>query len=180
MEAWACSTAAVLSQNSRVDPYREYQDYVVAHRLRSELGERLPPLFSLSEYAALRLERSELLHKLVARQGDSSLLNQIEELTDDLNYGFWSNPGTLKAFLSRIGPGIPPLLSSPEAFERLLSPTERSRLPEPGLAGRYYLGWLRLPSLVMEPMAFEAALREQESLGERLGLFLDTFNQVVG
>jgi hypothetical protein len=75
---------------------------------------------------------------------------------------------------------VHPLLESPEAFERLLSPTERSRLPEAGLAGRYYLGWFRLPNLVMEPLAFEAALREQESLGERLGLFLDVFNRVVG
>lgn len=169
-----------MSHNNGVDPYREYQDYVVAHRLRSELGERIPPLFSLSEYAALRLERSELVRKLVARQGDPTLLNQIEELTDDLNYGFWSNPGTLKAFLGRVTPSTHPVLSSPEAFERLLSPAERSRLSEPGLAGRYYLGWFRLPSLVMEPLAFEAALREQESLGERLGLFLDVFNRVVG
>ncbi|PZA08576.1 MULTISPECIES: hypothetical protein [unclassified Meiothermus] len=161
-----------------MDPYREYQDYVVAHRLRAALGQPTGRPLPLSEYARLRLRRSELVRRLVARQGDPYLLAQIEQLTEELNYGFWSNPTTMKAFLRRFAPLRIPALSSPQDFEGLLTQEERSRLPEPGLAGRYYLGWLRLPQLVMEPLAFEQAMREQEVWGERLGLFLDVFHQV--
>ena len=162
-----------------MDPYREYQDYVMAHRLRVAVGQSPGRLLSLSEYARLRLRRSELVGKLVSRQGEPYLLLQIEQLTEELNYGFWSNPGTLKTFLRRFAALHIPALSSPEAFEDLLTPQERSRL-EPGLAGRYYLGWLRLPQLVMEPFAFEQAMREQEAWTEQIGLFLDTFHQVPG
>lgn len=163
-----------------MDPYREYQDYVLAHRLRVALGQSLGRLLDLSEYARLRLRRGELVRKLVSRQGDPYLLAQIEQLTEELNYGFWSNPGTLKAFLRRFAALHIPALSSAEAFEDLLTLEERSRLPQPGLAGRYYLGWLRLPHLVMEPIAFEHAMREQEAWAEQLGLFLDIFHQVAG
>lgn len=163
-----------------MDPYREYQDYVVAHRLRVALGQPPGRLLHLSEYARLRLRRSKLVRKLVSRQGDPYLLAQIEQLTEELNYGFWSNPGMMKTFLRRFATLHIPALSSPQAFEDLLTREERSRLSEPGLAGRYYLGWLRLPQLVMEPIAFEHAMREQEAWGERLGLFLDVFHQVPG
>ncbi len=145
---------------------------------RAAAGQFPGRLLGLSEYARLRLRRSELVRKLVSRQGDPHLLTQIEGLTEELNYGFWSNPGTMKAFLHRCASLCIPALSSPQAFEDLLTLEERSRLAEPGLAGRYYLGWLRLPQLVMEPIAFEQAMREQEAWGEQLGLFLDAFYQV--
>jgi hypothetical protein len=163
-----------------VDPYREYQDYVMAHRLKEDLGQLPGKLHSLPQYAALRLRRSENVRQLVARQGDPALLAQIESLSDDLCYGFWSNPGTLKNFLKKLPSVAYPVLENPVDFERLLSSSEYRRMGEPGLAGRYYLGWLRLPHLVMEPLAFEQAMREQEAMGERMGLFLDVFNQVAG
>lgn len=163
-----------------MDPYREYQDYVVACRLREALGYSPGKLYALSEYATLRLRRSELVRKLVARQGDPALLSRIEQITEDLSYGFWSNPGVLKNFIRRISPLMYPVLDSPEGFETLLTYTEVGRLSEPGIAGRYYIGWLRLPSLVNDPTAFEQAMREQESLAERLGLFIDEFYKVAG
>lgn len=163
-----------------MDPFREYQDYVIAHRLREALDFFPGRLYSLSEYATLRLRRSELVRRLVGRQGDPALLSRIEQITDDLNYGFWSNPGLLKAFLKRLSPQQCPVLGSPEAFETLLSHTERLRLKEPGLAGRYYLGWLRLPSLLDDPAVFGQAMLEQERLAEELGLFLDEFHKVAG
>lgn len=163
-----------------MDPFREYQDYVIAHRLREALDFFPGRLYSLSEYATLRLRRSELVRKLVGRQGDPALLSRIEQISDDLNFGFWCNPGLLKAFLKRLPPQRHPLLCSPEAFETLLSHTERLRLREPGLAGRYYLGWLRLPALLDEPQVFEQAILEQERLAEALGLFLDDFHKVAG
>ncbi|GIW34740.1 MAG: hypothetical protein KatS3mg072_2073 [Meiothermus sp.] len=169
-----------MSHNRVVDPFREYQDYAMAHRLREALDFYPGKLYSLSEYATLRLRRSELVRKLVGRQGDPALLSRIEQITDDLNYGFWSNPGLLKAFLRRLSPVQYPVLCSPEGFETLLSGTERLRLKKPGLAGRYYLGWLRLPELLDEPLKFEQAMLEQELLAEEMGLFLDEFHKVAG
>lgn len=163
-----------------MDPYQEYQDYVMAYRLREALGQNPGRLYPLNEYAILRLRRSELVRKLVARQGDPALLSRIEQITEDLNYGFWSNPGVLKGFLGRLIPLQYPVLEGPGGFESLLTHTERLRLREPQLAGRYYLGWLRLPALVGDPPAFELAMREQEAFAERLGLFLDEFHKVAG
>ncbi|WP_297853557.1 hypothetical protein [Meiothermus sp.] len=163
-----------------MDPFREYQDYVMAHRLREALDFYPGRLYSLSEYATLRLRRSELVRKLVGRQGDPALLSRIEQITDDINYGFWSNPGLLRSFLRRLSPVQYPVLCSPEAFETLLSSTERLRLKKPGLAGRYYLGWLRLPDLLEDPLVFGQAMLEQEHLAEELGLFLDEFHKVAG
>jgi len=152
-----------------VDPYREYQDYAMASRLLVALGlsrEILP----LSQYARLRLRRLEL-----AREGRWSAL---EGLDERLRYGFWTNPLRLREFLKR-APAAP-YLASPEAFEALLFPEERARLRYPGQAGEYYLGFLRLPHLLMDPWAFEEALREQESRGEALPLFLNAFHRVPG
>jgi hypothetical protein len=160
-----------------VDPYREYQDYIMAYRLRKALG-YVQTLYTLADYAALRLRRGELIQKLIARQGDPLLLARIEQITEDLNYGFWSNPGILKGFLQRIGSGYHPTLSSPENFEELLSPSEHRRIHATQV-GEYYLGWLRLPGLVNEPIAFEYCLQEQERLAEHVGLFLDEFNTVA-
>lgn len=169
-----------MSQNRAMDPYREFQDYVIAYRLREALGYSPGKLYALSEYATLRLRRSELLRKLVARQGDPALLSRIEQITEDLSYGFWSNPGVLKNFIRRLSPAMYPVLDSPMGFETLLTQSEIARLPQPGTAGQYYLGWLRLPALVNDPLAFEQAMYEQEVLADRLGLFIDELNKVAG
>ncbi|KGQ23027.2 hypothetical protein [Thermus filiformis] len=143
-----------------MDPYREYQDYVMAQRLRVALGLSREVL-SLGQYARLRLRVRE----------DPS-----EGLLERLNWGFWTNPQRLKAFLERHHQA--PYLASPSAFEALLFPEERARLDFPGQAGAYYLGFLRLPWLVMDPRAFEEALREQEERGQSLPLFLNAFHLV--
>jgi hypothetical protein len=163
-----------------MDPYREYQDYVMAFRLREALGYPPGKCYPLNAYATLRLRRSELVRKLVAVQGDPALLSRIEQITEDLNYGFWSNPGVLKGFLRRLAPIHYPILEDIHIFEALLTSGERSRLPEPGAAGAYYLGWLELPNLVSDPVAFEEALHRQKLKGEELGLFIDEFNKVAG
>lgn len=152
-----------------MDPYREYQDYVVASRLLLAQGltrEILP----LAHYARLRLKRMEL-----ARKGRFAAL---EALDERLRYGYWTNPLRLKAFVERTKDA--PYWASPEAFEALLFPEERLRLHYPGQAGAYYLGFLRLPSLLMDPLAFEEALKEQEARAQALPLFLNAFHRVVG
>lgn len=152
----------------------------MAHRLREALDFYPGKLYSLPEYATLRLRRSELMRKLVGRRGDPAILSRIEQISDELNYGFWSNLGILKAFLRRLSSAQYPALASPEGLETLLSSSEKLRLRAPGLAGQYYLGWLNLPTLLEEPLIFEQAMREQENLAEQLGLFLDEFHKVAG
>lgn len=152
-----------------MDPYREYQDYVVASRLLLTLGHSREVL-SLGQYARLRLRRMEL-----ARQGR---LPQLESLDERLRYGFWSNPLRLREFLRRTAHA--PYWASPLAFEALLFPEEQARLAYPGQAGEYYLGWLRLPHLLLDPLAFEEALRKQEARAEALPLFLNAFYRVPG
>ncbi len=153
-----------------MDPYREYQDYVVASRLLVALG-LSREILSLGQYARLRLKRLELARR-VAREGAWQAL---ESLDQRLRYGFWTNPLRLRDFLKRAKDA--PYLASPLAFEALLFPEERARLRYPGQAGEYYLGWLRLPQLLMDPQAFEEALREQERRGEALPLFLGVFHK---
>ncbi|MGC8876331.1 hypothetical protein [Thermus sp.] len=152
-----------------MDPYREYQDYVMASRLLVAQGLSLE-ILPLSRYARLRLKRMELV-----KEGRWAAL---EALDERLRYGFWTNPWRLKEALKLLGHA--PYLASLEAFEGLLFPEERARLRYPGQAGEYYLGFLRLPSLVMDPLAFEEALREQEARGEALPLFLNAFHRVLG
>jgi hypothetical protein len=82
-----------------VDPYREYQDYVMASRLLVALAFR--EVLSLSQYARLRLLRMEL-----ARKGDWRAL---EGLDQRLRYGFWTNPLRLRDFLKRAPRPLPGL-----------------------------------------------------------------------
>lgn len=111
----------------------------------------------------------------LARQGH---LSQLESLDERLRYGFWSNPLRLREFLRRTAHA--PYWASPLAFEALLFPEEQARLAYPGQAGEYYLGWLWLPHLLLDPLAFEEALREQEARAEALPLFLNAFHRVPG
>lgn len=152
-----------------MDPYREYQDYVVASRLLVALGLSREVL-SLAQYARLRLKRMELVQK--------GWFGRLESLDERLRYGFFSNPLKLKEFLKRTAHA--PFWASPLAFEALLFPEEQARLTYPGQAGEYYLGWLRLPHLLRDPLAFEEALREQEARAQALLLFLNAFHRVPG
>lgn len=103
------------------------------------------------------------MRKLVGRQGDPALLSLIEQIAYDLNYGFWSNRGSLKTF-----------------FEALYSGAEKQHLQAPRQAGQQYLGWLCGTALVEEPLVLEQALHEQENPSEQLGLFLDKFHKAAG
>ena len=148
-----------------MDPYREYQDYVMASRLLVASG-LSREILTLAQYARLRLKRLELAR---ARR-----FRELEALDRRLRYGFWTDPLRLREHLHPLRDS--PYLADPEAFERLLFPEERARLRYPGQAGEYYLGWLRLPPLLMEPWAFEEALRAQEEKGRALPLFLNAFH----
>jgi hypothetical protein len=154
----------------------EYQDYVLAYRLRALAGGRLapagPPL-SLSDYARRRLERQALARDLLAAKPYHAALRRVEELTDALNFGFWHNPSETVAFLRQLGrQGGCRALESPEAFlEALLEPRERAALGDAGpLVARYYLGLLRASASYLDAEAFTRLTGELEPLRSQLPL----------
>ncbi len=136
---------------------------LIAHGLSREV-------LTLAQYARLRLWRMELAKRREWRA--------LEGLDGRLRYGFWTNPLRLREFLKKAPAS--PYLASPAAFETLLFPEEKGRLCYPGQAGEYYLGFVRLPHLLMDPVAFEEALREQEERARALPLFLEAFHRVQG
>ena len=158
----------------------EYQDYLLAHRLRTLLGGRArpEPLLALPGYAAKRLERQRLARDLLGSPDYRSALRRVEALTDELNFGFWHNPSETVAFLTRLGDASPAgrrALESPEAFVReLLSDEERAGLGggEALLLGRYYLGLLRSSAAYLDAEVFTRLRAELEPLRERLPLVL--------
>jgi hypothetical protein len=161
----------------------EYQDYVMADRLRRTLGGRVKPssrLLNLRDYARIRLERQDLAKKLVRKEIPLAGLGRIDELTEQINYGFWRNPGEVAAFLrAALRQGGHPALSQPEAFEGLLSPLEHSRLGQArGKISSYYQNCLKLAAPIMDPLVFEHAYAKVEA--GQPGLFIDELNDDAG
>jgi len=159
----------------------EYQDYVMAHRLRGAIGGRVAPqsprLASLGEYARLRLERQDLARKLVRKEIPLAGLRQIDLLTEQTHFGFWRNPSEVAAFLRAVlRDGGHPLLSNPAAFNTLLSAREVERLGAAlPLVARFYQSCFHLAAHGIDPAALEQAYARVESV--RLPLFVD---EVVG
>ena len=157
----------------------EYQDYVLAYRLRAAVGGKTRPpagYLSLSEYAGLRLERQALAKNLLKNQDYRVQLREVEALTDRLNFGFWHNPSETTAFLKRvIEQGGCAALESPEAFvHELLTRRERAELtPEKALrVARYYLGLLRASASYLDAEVFTRLRAEIEPLREELPFFV--------
>ena len=157
----------------------EYQDYVLAYRLRAVVGGKTRPLggyLSLAEYAGLRLERQTLAKTLLKSQDYRGQLRQVEALTDRLNFGFWHNPSETTEFLKRvIEQGGCRALESPEAFVgELLTRRERAELA-PQDATRvavYYLGLLRASASYLDAEVFTRLRAEIEPLREGLPFFV--------
>lgn len=163
----------------RVEHLREYQDYVLAYRLRALIGGKVrprAPQLSLPEYARKRLRRQTLARRVLTGEDYRATLGAVDQLTDALNFGFWHNPSEALAFLRQVSrQGGHPALASPQAFiDHLLTPLERTRLgpDEEALIGRYYLGLLYSAISCLDPEAFTRLRDELEPLRERLPLFL--------
>ncbi|MDQ3460990.1 MAG: hypothetical protein M3498_17115 [Deinococcota bacterium] len=156
----------------------EYQDYVLAYRLRALVGREgpLPGYLSLPSYAAKRLERQHLARELV-RAGDyREGLRRVDRLTDELNFGFWHNPSESIDFLRRVivQGGHRALESEGGFLEELLTPLECAALSDEQqtLVARYYLGLLRASASYLDAESFTRLRDEVESLREGLPIFV--------
>lgn len=159
------------------DLLREYQEYVLAYRLRRAVGGRVTPpgeQLRLAEYAALRLERQDLARSLVRFGLDGPRMRRLDALSDQLMFGFWLNPAEVAAFLrAAIREGSHPALGDPAAFARLLTPSERSRLGPGGVAlvCAHHIACFALAAPMLDPDGLNAAWQRIEAT--RPPLFLD-------
>ena len=158
----------------------EYQDYLLAYRLRARVGAALRPRgreLRLAEYAAKRLERQRLARELLAADDYRAGMRRVEALTDEINFGFWHNPNeTVMVLRKVIEAGGSPALEDERGFaEELLTRRERARLGAEGAAtvARYYLGLLRASAAYLDPEVFTRLRGEIEPLRERLPLFVE-------
>ena len=157
----------------------EYQDYLLAYRLRAIVGGPLRPAakeLPMPEYARLRIERQRLAKALLASDDYRDGLRRVEALTDQLNFGFWHNPGETVTVLKKVvQAGGCPALESEEGFvDALLTRSERRRVGEDGAStlARYYLGLVRASAAYLDPDVFTRLRSEIEPLRASLPLFL--------
>jgi len=162
--------------DSNAEHLLEYQDYVLAYRLRAAVGGRPAAYLSLAAYAALRLERQTLAKNVLKNADYRVQLRQVEALTEKLNFGFWHNPGESIEFLKRvIERGGCRALESPETFvEELLTRRERTELTphHAELVATYYLGLLRASASYLDGETFTRLRAEIEPLRDRLPFFV--------
>jgi hypothetical protein len=158
---------------------KEYQDYVLAWRLRRLLGGKLKPkdFLSLPRYAQKRLKRQELARDLVTIKPLSfERLNAVDDLTDELCFGLWRNPREINDFLRavwRVGGHV--IFEHPDEFaKRLLSDTERQRLPQGGLeVAEFYMACLRVGAAALNPDEMGVAVERVERMAAVLPVFID-------
>lgn len=159
---------------------REYQDYVMAYRLRSAIGGRLAPrgpLLPLPFYARKRIERQSLARALVNKQIPLAGLREIDRLTIETAFGFWHNPGEVADFLrAALRHGGHAALGDPNAFAQLLTPAEQARLgPRVNAVCEHYLTCLSLAAPGIDPVALENIYKRVE--GFEVPLFVDDLPQ---
>lgn len=163
----------------------EYQDHVLAWRLRALVGGRLRPRggpLPLPAYAERRLRRQALAREVVGRGDYRGAMRELERLSDELCFGFWHDPGETVAMLrAAVEAGGCPALESPERFvDALLTPLERARAgaDERRLAA-YYLGLVRASAAYQDPEVFTRLRDEVERERARLPLVVDAAPHAV-
>ncbi len=161
---------------------REYQDYVIAHRVRTLMGGRLTPknFLSLPQYATRRLERQRLAREIVTvKPLTPDRLRVVDDLTDELCFGMWRNPREINDFLHAVlRLGGHPIFEFEEIFaDLILEEKERARLPQRGLEiARFYRACLTLGAAMLNIDEMELAAQRVEDLAGEMPLFLDVFN----
>jgi hypothetical protein len=157
----------------------EYQEYVIAHRVRTLLGKRLEPRsrLDLTQYAVRRLERQRLARELITvKPLTAERMRRLDAFTDELCFGMWRNPREINDFLSavwRIG-GHMIFESEPAFAEQVLTSTERERLTERGLEiARFYNACLRVGAAALNPEEMDFAVTRVETLSLSIPIFID-------
>jgi hypothetical protein len=158
---------------------KEYQDYVIAFRVRRLLGARLAPkpFLTLSAYATKRLARQKLARELITLKPLTlDRLAGVDALTNELCFGMWRNPREINDFLSavwRLG-GNTIFEFETEFVAQILTPSERQRLPEQGLEiARFYNACLRVGAAAMNPEEMDFAAERVLQLSKVLPVFID-------
>ncbi len=162
-----------------VEHLREYQDYLLAYRLRALVGGKLRPQsreLTLPEYARLRGERQSLAKGMLGKANYHQDMKQVEKLTDELNFGFWHNPSeTARVFKRVIEMGGCKALESSQAFvDELLTRREKEVLnpKQIELVARYYLGLFRASAAYLDAEVFTRLRGEVDPLREQLPVFM--------
>ncbi len=165
---------------------KEYQDYLLAYRLRALIGGRLRPVggyLSLADYARKRVERQEIARTLLSETDYREGLRRVEKLTSELNFGFWHNPSeSIEVLKAVIEGGGNRALESADAFvEELLTRQERLSLSadDARLVALYYLGLLRASAAYLDAEVFTRLRSEVEPLRDRLPVFVLPTDQDV-
>lgn len=156
---------------------REYQDYLLAYRLRALIGGRSRPRgapLSLSAYAAKRLRRQALAREVTSSGDYRAALRDVDALTDELAFGFWHNPAETVAMLTHVvAAGGCVALEGEAAFAAaLLTPRERARAGPAGCAAlaRYYLGLVRASAAYLDAETFDRLRGALDGAREHLPL----------
>lgn len=169
----------VASQTGVAALQHEYQEYVLAHRVRSLLGGRLEPQarLGLAQYATRRLERQRVARELITvKPLTPARLAKLDDLTDELCFGQWRNPREINDFLSKVWRmgGHVIFESETEFAAQVLTPTERARLPERGLeVARFFRACLQVGAAALNPDEMEVAVSRVERLSSALPVFVD-------
>ncbi len=169
-------------QNGIEELQKEYQDYVMAHRVRKLLGGKLEPtiFLKLSLYAKRRLERQRLARELVTvKPFRLENLARVDDFTNELCFGMWRNPREINDFLSAVwrrgGHGI--FEHDYEFSALLLSQSERARLPKHGLEiHAFYMACLQVGAAAFSPDEMGLAVERVERLAQTLPIFIDELN----
>ncbi len=172
-------TAGVSRTESVLDLQKEYQEYIISHRVRSIFGGRLTPRpkLSLAQYAHKRLERQRVARELVTvKPFMPERLNQVDDLTDELCFGLWRNPREINDFLRAVfRAGGHAMIEHPEEFAaQVLTATERARLPRRGLEiAEFYHACLRVGPAALSSEEMEIAAERVEQMAKTIPVFVD-------
>ncbi len=161
---------------------KEYQDYVIAHRVRKLLGGKLEPtvFLKLSLYAKRRLERQRLARELVTvKPFRLENLARVDDFTNDLCFGMWRNPREINDFLSAVWRrgGHRIFEHGAEFAALILTETERARLARRGLeVHEFYMACLQVGAAAFSAEEMGLAVERVERLSAELPIFIDQLN----
>jgi hypothetical protein len=131
----------------------------------------------LTEYAQKRLERQKLARELLGNKDYRVQLTRVDDLTNELNFGFWQNPGESVIFLRTVieQGGCKALESKADFVQELLSERERADLTEAekDLLASYYLGLIKASAAYLDAEVFTRLRAEVDSLRDALPVFME-------